>query len=90
MVENLDHERRVCRQSVVFDRLADVLDVERQMHVVTQQLRRLGEIDEALDSRAQQLLQPVLGFVLGGTAGMLAGEQQPGNDPVAVTQRRLG
>jgi hypothetical protein len=72
---------------VVLDRLARVLDVERQECVVAKQLGGLGQVDKALDAGIQQLLQPILGLVTRRTIGMLAREQQPGKDPIAVPQR---
>jgi hypothetical protein len=89
MVEYLDHLLARARQAMIFDRLAGVLDIERQMSVVPQQLRRLGQVDKTFDAGREQPLQPVLGLVARRPARMLARQQQPGNHPVAMSQGQL-
>jgi hypothetical protein len=84
VLEDLDHLRPRARRAVILDRLARVLHVERQERVVPEQLRRLGQVNKALDARRQQLFQPILGLVTRGAVGMLAREQQPGYDPIAI------
>jgi hypothetical protein len=84
VLQDLDHLRARPGRAVILDRLARVLNVKRQVRVVPQQLRRLGQVNKTLDARRQQLLQPILGLVTRGAVGMLAREQQPGYDPVTI------
>jgi hypothetical protein len=86
-VEDLGHVRTLRRGAVILDRLAEILDAEREFRVVGLQLTRLSEVDETLDARSHEALQSLARGITVRATRVLAGQHLTRQHPVAVTER---
>ena len=77
-IEDLGHVHPLRRYAVILDGLTEVLDAEGQLAVIRLQLTGLGEVDETLDARVDQTLQPLAGRLDSRTARMLSGQDLAG------------